>query len=62
MSPEELAEDDQIRAIVERTCRKQGIPLAVPPEVCADVARLITRAEPIVAHIASAQEGDRVAS
>jgi hypothetical protein len=62
VSPEELAEDAQIRAIVERTCRNQHVPLVVPPEVCADVARLITRAEHIAPHKRSAQVGEELAS
>jgi hypothetical protein len=35
----------RVREIVERTCKEQGIPLVVPAEVCAEVARLIAVAQ-----------------
>jgi hypothetical protein len=41
MSP---AERERIRALVQRTCAEQGIPLTVPPDVAAAVARLLAGA------------------
>jgi len=35
------AEREQIRAIVERTCREQGIPLVVPAEVARQIAAML---------------------
>jgi hypothetical protein len=38
------AERDRIRERVEKTCAEQGIDVIVPPEVAADVARLLAGA------------------
>jgi hypothetical protein len=59
MTPAERA---RVREIVRRTRAEQGLPPEFPPEVCADVARLITRAEPIVEPMRSAQVGEELAS
>jgi hypothetical protein len=34
-------ERDQVRALVERTCAAQGVPLVVPVDVAQAVARMI---------------------
>jgi hypothetical protein len=36
----------QVRAIVERTCAAQGVPLAVPPDVAHAVAALVAGRRP----------------
>jgi hypothetical protein len=41
MTPGERA---RVRERVERTCAEQGIPLVVPPDVAAAVARLLVGA------------------
>jgi hypothetical protein len=38
------ADRERVRALVERTCTEQGIPLVVPTDVAADVARLVAGA------------------
>jgi hypothetical protein len=35
------ADRERIRALVRRTCAEQGIPLVVPADVAADMARLL---------------------
>jgi hypothetical protein len=35
---------ERVRALVERTCAEQGIPLVVPADVAAEVARLVAGA------------------
>jgi hypothetical protein len=34
----------RVRAIVERTCAAQGVDIVVPPDVAADIARLVASA------------------
>jgi hypothetical protein len=41
MTPADRA---RVRERVEQSCAAQGIPLVVPPEVAADVARLVAGA------------------
>jgi hypothetical protein len=38
------ADRERVRALVERTCAEQGIPLVVPADVAADVAKLVAGA------------------
>jgi hypothetical protein len=38
------AEREQIRAIVERTCAEQGVPLTVPAEVASQIAAMLSTA------------------
>ena len=38
------ADRERIRALVRRTCAEQGVPLVVPADVAADVARLLAGA------------------
>ena len=35
------AEREAVRAVVQRTRAEQGLPAAIPPEACADVARIL---------------------
>jgi hypothetical protein len=45
-------ERDQVRAVVERTCAEQGVPLRVPADVAQAVAAMI-----VAGQIRSSREG-----